>query len=568
MAAAADSQAVASAASLQTSAQAAQDGLVTALGTDLQKAWGQLDLSALNQSRLRFAATVAGLVHRYGAASATLAARQYLAQRRAAGIRRPFTVRPAPLPPLAQIGANVGWAISPLYGAEPDVTAAQTNLAGAVDTLVLDVGRSTIVDNARRDRVAKGWARIPEPGACSFCILLATRGAVYKQDTVDFRSHNHCVTGETLVRGPSVEIAYRRWYEGELIIIGTADGQELSVTPNHPVLTSSGWVAAGLITEAHEIVQRAGTDLAALHVPHEHDVPTRIEDVWGTHSMRRLAAVPVTAEHFHRDGIGTNGDVEVVGAHRFLADIVDAECVKEFAEAVGAFARPSSVAATFTTLRNTGTMLVRERPSAERCVGGSRELAACLRSHLLHADAVSHAAVTNGLFGFREPTSYDTASDPETVSELFLGLASGVAADDVRRTRESERRSPLAAGSRFDPASLECEPQRVGMHADLGRALLERLAGGVKLSRPRNLRRVHYSGHVFNLQTAEGWYDAASVVVSNCRCHAEPVFTAYEPSAQIREWQALYRTATAGKSGAAARDAFRKAVESQTNTTT
>ena len=66
---------------------------------------------------------------------------------------------------------------------------------------------------------------------------------------------------------------------------------------------------------------------------------------------------------------------------------------------------------------------------------------------------------------------------------------------------------------------------------------------------------------MFNLQTAEGWYDASSVVVSNCRCHAEPVFTAYEPSARMREAQATWAQATKGRYGADARAAFRQALE-------
>lgn len=49
----------------------------------------------------------------------------------------------------------------------------------------------------------------------------------------------------------------------------------------------------------------------------------------------------------------------------------------------------------------------------------------------------------------------------------------------------------------------------------------------------------------------------------HCRCHAEPVFSAYEPSAQVREWQGLYRSATRGVHGMkAAQRAWRQAFES------
>jgi len=175
-----------------TDSQTAQAGLVTALGLQLRTVWQQIDLTDVNGSMPRFMMLVAGLIHRYGLASATLADRSYLASRRAAGLTTPFRTIPAPLPPLEEIGANVGWATAPLRTAEPDLPAAEQRLVGAADRLVLNVGRETLIGNVQRDRAAKGWARIPEPGACSFCALLATRGAVYKQDTVGFEAHNHC----------------------------------------------------------------------------------------------------------------------------------------------------------------------------------------------------------------------------------------------------------------------------------------------------------------------------------------------------------------------------------------
>jgi len=46
-----------------------------------------------------------------------------------------------------------------------------------------------------------------------------------------------------------------------------------------------------------------------------------------------------------------------------------------------------------------------------------------------------------------------------------------------------------------------------------------------------------------------------------CQCHAEPVFTAYEPSAHMREMQKLWTDATKGRSGNDARNAFRQAME-------
>lgn len=62
--------------------------------------------------------------------------------------------------------------------------------AGAASRLVLNAGRDTVTRTAIRD--GAGWQRVASPGACDFCQMLADRGAVYREATVHFRSHNFC----------------------------------------------------------------------------------------------------------------------------------------------------------------------------------------------------------------------------------------------------------------------------------------------------------------------------------------------------------------------------------------
>lgn len=69
---------------------------------------------------------------------------------------------------------------------------AQDSLRGASTRLVLMGGRDTITRASGMDKVARGWERIIEPGACSFCAMLAGRGGVYTSETVSFRAHDHC----------------------------------------------------------------------------------------------------------------------------------------------------------------------------------------------------------------------------------------------------------------------------------------------------------------------------------------------------------------------------------------
>lgn len=72
--------------------------------------------------------------------------------------------------------------------------------------LALKGGRQTIADAVHQDPVAKGWERLISPGACSFCSMLASRGAVYKSDkSASFLAHDHChCTAQPLFRGQAV----------------------------------------------------------------------------------------------------------------------------------------------------------------------------------------------------------------------------------------------------------------------------------------------------------------------------------------------------------------------------
>lgn len=80
----------------------------------------------------------------------------------------------------------------PNYETELASEMARDALRGASTRMVMMGGRDTITYAAHVDPAAMGWERIIEPGACGFCAMLAGRGAVYKESTVDFRAHDHC----------------------------------------------------------------------------------------------------------------------------------------------------------------------------------------------------------------------------------------------------------------------------------------------------------------------------------------------------------------------------------------
>ena len=182
--------------------------MAVVLASSLAALWAALDVTRLATALPAFKAGVAAVVIRHAQASAALAAQQYQRQRVAAGVAGGFRPSAAPPPSVQQVAQAVDWALQPLWNSnvlaaasgQPEapptdslpsagsaIADAKARLAAATERQVLNTGQTTIIDNAQRDRKARGWARIPEPGACSFCLMLATRvtakrGAFYTSE--------------------------------------------------------------------------------------------------------------------------------------------------------------------------------------------------------------------------------------------------------------------------------------------------------------------------------------------------------------------------------------------------
>lgn len=64
--------------------------------------------------------------------------------------------------------------------------------SGTVGTLVMEGGRETLLRSTERDPAAPGWARVSSSECCAFCAMLASRGAVFGEDSGAFEAHDHC----------------------------------------------------------------------------------------------------------------------------------------------------------------------------------------------------------------------------------------------------------------------------------------------------------------------------------------------------------------------------------------
>lgn len=387
------------------------------------------------------------------------------------------------------------------------------DLQRMVASEVADAGSGAASVAMTANRAVLGYLRQVRAGACARCVLLA--GKWYRYNA-DFQRHKRCFPAGVVVSGPQTLAATRRWYEGELVILTTASGQELPATGNHPVLTSRGWVAANLIQEGDEVVRSFRPEGASpLVVPNHQQMPARIEDVWATESVAGvLRGVPTTAEDFHGDG--GHGKVDVVGANRFLWGGAELSLGKVLGEEILSVGAQGSIGIPLATERGQFEGVSGDRLPSDGLMGGIGELGSLFGAHLGHAQGLGFGLAPNVDASLFEVASYYGTHDAVAAGDGLFTLSSAVC-DDYVAAREGDH-----IASRWDALGSTGSVEDAATDARVGRDLVDRLAGQVELDRVVEVRRISWSGHVFDLNSSEGWFSANGLIVSNCQCYGVP----------------------------------------------
>ena len=166
--------------------------LATLTDQDILRIWKMVSGASPDAIRNALLEVVPELSSRYGEMAGALASDFYDDVRLEASARGAFVAEPAPLPGSARAEALVRWGVDPLYAAVPDESLAFSLITGGLQRIVANQARQTIEMAAQADPAAHGWRRVTSADSCRFCRMLAGRGAVYKDSTVRFASHDDC----------------------------------------------------------------------------------------------------------------------------------------------------------------------------------------------------------------------------------------------------------------------------------------------------------------------------------------------------------------------------------------
>ena len=176
-----------------------QMAIRAAAARDTLQVWtAGFDLDDIDGSWRRMEPAMVAVTQDYRRQSANVAAGYYQAYRTAEGAPGTYRPRLAVPPSREVLRYSLGYygmvAPNQLYrsGRRDVMRQAGTHLVGGVSRHVNDGGRHTVLENVGQDRQARGWQRVTAGRPCSFCAMIAARGAVFSADTASFQAHDHC----------------------------------------------------------------------------------------------------------------------------------------------------------------------------------------------------------------------------------------------------------------------------------------------------------------------------------------------------------------------------------------
>ena len=282
----------------------------------------------------------------------------------------------------------------------------------------------------------------------------------------------NCFPGDMRVKCDNIEKIYSRFYDGEVVTIETGRGFKLTATPNHPILTTRGWLGIGEIVEGDNILCDVSRDWIMPGTPNVENPPSALQEIYRTLALKGcIDRISGHVPDFHGDGL--NRDINVISADGKLGNGIEPETSETIGDLNLILSDLRSAPEMSPCLTNefdiTGSLSL---PSG---MSSHCQVFPFIGSHATHSEDVSLTAVAQSNIATLEPMGNNVTGNTEGISEREDGLALQIAIDNIV-----------------------------------------------------NVKRDTYSGHIFNLQTVNGWFVTEGIITHNCRCTLVPLMSEEE----------------------------------------
>lgn len=248
----------------------------------------------------------------------------------------------------------------------------------------------------------------------------------------------NCFVGETNVASDSEIVrSYKHEYSGELITVKTAGGVNFTCTPNHPILTTFGWIPAARLHEGDDLLVTSISDNAVFPDGNVNQTHPTFETIHKTFSeLGTVDQRSMSDFNFHGDIPAS--DVEVVSKKRLLRGCFDTGISEGINELLFKNANPLA-----TCKRHFMACFRRVSISTLRLMSRRHKALTLFWGRLRHSDVHGLGAVTGGNTGIPQNTVNNLSAMPDIGGESLDGLAGKVFADNIVSVNRHTGRHPL-----------------------------------------------------------------------------------------------------------------------------
>lgn len=383
--------------------------------------------------------------------------------------------------------------------------------------------RQANIEAYRASDVVEGFMRLVRKGtACMSCLMLDGQRFKTQDDFSDHPRGKAELPGN-LIESSTPDAFVTLYHQGDIVIIGTSSGKFLPVTPNHPVLTDRGWVAAKFVKEGDNVLSQSGRyGASGVMSPDKNHIPTLVEKIPSAFNMPRLGSVPESAKHLYTNR--EDGEVDVIFANRFLWGGLDTASKQEIIKHL--FGSGHITGFRFPSFGLIAENLVRMFSTTRELLRVGNIGASFSLGHLGEPQISSLGVIAMWNAVFSQNSGYNVSRNAERLCDSVFSLAGGVAGDNFHG-RQGDLIPTL--GGEFSglnrqsfgfspkqPLSLEMIREGLSRSVPAGSDNLNAIASDVIFDRVTQVDVRYFSGHVYSLQTKEGWYSSNHIISHNC----------------------------------------------------
>lgn len=333
----------------------------------------------------------------------------------------------------------------------------------------------------------------------------------------------NCFTGDSELNiFAGAKKVFRHFYAGELTSIRMSDNSVCESTPNHPILTERGFVAAHELNVGDYIIKVPNQSFLAVQGDAK-SLNTTFSQVFSALSLVGVCESSTSVGGELHGDVVAGKQINVVSIDWSLPSGFDASACKKFAQELFTVTDQMVVLPDASGYSDFCSVLGGLTLAPDSVVRSLGKLFTLDFASVCHSDKHSLASIGLLYSSFIKNAGNDKASGVEFFSNCFNAHTSIKSRGYLfKRYILLVMRYAFGCGNNKIPSS-QFFGETVGVASESSSSLSEII--------PLQYERVavvdksvrEFSGHVFNLEMENGLFVSQDVAVSNCRCIARPV---------------------------------------------